>query len=274
MTEKQFREKERDAAVKKHSKQKKRKKKAGAVAMLVLLGAVLIVTAVILLSVTVFKIENIKVLGNQVYTASQIIEETELELGDSLILFDRNSINEEVCKNLPFINEVSFKRELPNTLVISVSEVGEENCYYQNGAFFSASANGKILKSYDARPDDLTAVIADENEVIECGEYYSCPDTVKAAMQKTVLKFASDNNINITLINATDIYRVYFIIEDKILVELGSSTYLERKLEFLPQTLEKMKGDSRNVVDLSNWSPDNNEAISYGKDINSYFVFK
>ena len=97
---------------------------------------------------------------------------------------------------------------------------------------------------------------------------------MQSSLEKSIFAFAKEKNINVTLVNATDIYRAYFIIDDKTLVLLGSSTNLDRKLEFLPKTLKSMGENNRNVIDISNWSPDNNEAISYEKDINSYFVFK
>lgn len=274
MTEKEFRAKERRSGAEKSVKKRKKKKGIKVLFTVLLLLAVMLVAAISVVAYNVFKIETISVVGNTVYDSAKIIETAELEIGDSLLFIGEKKLSEKLSAELPYISEIKIKRELPTGLTINVTETYEEQFFYRNSVFYSADKNGKILNQYYEKNENLPVTIATEDDKIETGYDYLAANEMQANLQKEISAFAKQNNINVMVVNATDIYRAYFIIDDKTLVLLGSSTYLERKLEFLPKTLKSMEQKECNVIDISNWSPDNNEAISYEKDINSYFVFK
>ncbi|MBO7217518.1 MAG: hypothetical protein J6V50_02335, partial [Clostridia bacterium] len=184
------------------------------------------------------------------------------------------SLSEKLSVTLPYVSKIEITREFPTTLKIKVYEAYEEKAFYRDSLFYSADKNGKILNEYYERPDGLPITIAAKNDRLEKGYNYAAENETGVAIESAVFEFAKSRGINVTLVNATDIYRSYFIVDDSVLVLLGSSTYLDRKLDFLPKTLKSIGDANHNVIDISGWSPDNNEAISYEKDINSYFVFK
>lgn len=274
MTEKEFREKERRTAQRKaaHKAKKKRKRRAliAVTVTLILLVAVLIA----FVGVSFFKIENISVSGNTVYTAEQIIAASELEKGDNLLLLSEKKLGEKLQKNLPYISGISLERELPSTLTVKVQETSEEMCFYSSGIFYTANSDGKILSEVTAQPEGLSVISAGEGFNFVKGEKYNCTDVKKAELLQKLLDFSKSGKYNVTLINVSDIYRSYIIIDNSLLIEFGSSSYLEQKLDFLPKMLEHMHNDEHNVADLGSWTPDNDEAISYQKDINSYLELK
>ncbi len=274
MTEKEFRQKERHDGAKKSVKKRKKKNRIKVLFTALLLLAVLLVAAISVVAYNLFKIETISVEGNTVYEDALIIETAELEVGDSLLFVGEKKLSEKLETALPYISEIEIKRELPTGLIINVTETYEEQLFYRNSKFYSADKNGKVLNEYYEKKENLPVTIVTEEDKLEKGYDYIAANEMQANLEKSIFAFAKDKNINVTLVNATDIYRAYFIIDNKTLVLLGSSSNLDRKLEFLPKTLKSMEENNRNVIDLSNWSPDNNEAISYEKDINSYFVFK
>lgn len=273
MTEKEFRQKERNAAERKNAAKRKKKKRRTAIVILVVLLALLIAAGVSVAAFTLFKVETISVTGNTVYPSEQILSIADINVGDSLLLLNEKKLSEKLSHSLPYIDSIDIKRELPNTLHIEVAETYEDVCYYNGNKFYSADKNDKILNEYFAVPENLSVIITEEKAEFTVGGTFTGEETA-AMVNKAILSFAEKENISITVINSTDKYDNYFIINDRFLVLLGSSTNLDRKLEFVPKTVEKLEGDSRNVIDLSNWSHDNNEAISYEKDINTYYVFK
>ena len=274
MTEKEFRKKERQDGVRKSVKKRKKKKGIKVLFTVLLLLSVLLVAAISVVAYTIFKIETISVEGNTVYESSKIIETTGLEIGDSLLFISEKKLSEKLSTELPYIDSVKIKRDFPTGLKISVTETFEEQYFYKASKFYSADKDGKILNEYFEKKDNLPVSIVSENDELKVGYDYACKDELQATLEAEIKNFAAEKSVNITLLNATDIYRAYFIVDDKLLVLLGSSTYLDRKLEFLPKTLKSIDTERHNVIDISNWSPDNNEAISSEKDINSYFVYK
>ena len=82
---------------------------------------VVIVTAIFVMSLF-FRVEEIEVEGNTHYTDEEIIRAIEIEEGDNLFFFDRFAAVGRVFAKLPYVEEVSVKRALPNHVTISVRE--------------------------------------------------------------------------------------------------------------------------------------------------------
>ena len=83
---------------------------------------VIIVFAVIFIMSVTFRIENIQVIGNSHYTANEIINAIDIEEGDNLFFFDRFAAITRVFSKLPYVQEVSLERALPNKVTIHVTE--------------------------------------------------------------------------------------------------------------------------------------------------------
>lgn len=224
--------------------------------------------------VSFFKIETISVSGNSIYTAEQIISAAELEKGDNLLLLSENKLNEKLQKNLPYISGITLEKTLPSTLVVKVKETSEEMCFYTAGLFYTANSDGKVLSEVTEQPQELLTISAGEGCSFTKGEKYVCEDVQKSELLERLLDFSKSGKYKVTLVNVSDVYRSYIVIDNNLIIEFGSSSYLEQKMAFLPKMLEHMADDEHNVADLSGWTPDNDEAVSYEKDINSYLEFK
>ena len=80
-----------------------------------------IVTTIFVMSIF-FRITNIQVEGNTHYTDEEIIQAIDIEEGDNLFFFDRFSALSRVFAKLPYVEEVSVERSLPNKVIITVTE--------------------------------------------------------------------------------------------------------------------------------------------------------
>ena len=274
MTEKEFRNKERRGAEDALSKKKKKKKRRGAIAVLILLVALLLVAAVSVVATILLRVSSISVEGNSVYTAEDIISCLYIKEGDSLLFLAENKLSLKIQKEMPYITGIDIKIQLPDKVTVSVTETYEEICYFDNERFFIANPEGKLLKEQLDKPSDMPVVVTGEDVKLQLGEYFLCENENKNDLIKSVADFAEREDMNVTVISVKDVYNAYFVIDDKILVELGSVSYLEQKLQFVPKTVEMMQGGERNVIDLSAWNPDNNEAVSYEKNISEYISLK
>ena len=270
MTEKEFRNKERQRAEENLSKKKKKKKRKGAVAVLILLVVILFVAVVSVVATILLRINTITVDGNAVYTDKDIIDCLDIKEGDSLIFLAENKLSLKIQKEMPYITGIDIKIQLPDKINISVTETYEEICYYDNEKFYTANPEGKFLKESLTKPSDMPVVVSGDGIKFALGEYFACENENKKTLINSIFAFAERENINVTILSVKDVYNAYFIIDDAILVELGSVSYLEQKLQFVPKTVEMMKDGERNVINLSAWSPDNNEAVSYEKNISDY----
>ena len=105
----------------KHGEYRKpsRRRKTGVSALLTFL---VVIMAVIFVMSVFFRVTDIQVEGNEHYTDEEIIKAVVIEKGDNLFFFDRIAATSRVFAKLPYIEEVSVERQLPNKVIISVQE--------------------------------------------------------------------------------------------------------------------------------------------------------
>ncbi len=274
MTEKEFRNKERAGAEENLSKKRKKKKRRGAVAVLILLISLLLVAVVSVLAAVLLRVGSVNVVGNSLYTSEEIVDCLGIKEGDSFLFIGEKKLSEKIQKELPYITGMNLKIQLPDKITVSVTETYDELCYYDAQKFYTANSDGKLLKETSERPSKMPVIMVGEEAEFSVGEYFICENENKDTFIKSIINFSNTSLLNVTVISVKDVYNAYFLIDDKILVELGSVSYLDQKLQFVPKTAEMMKDGERNVIDLSGWNPDNNEAVSYEKNIDDYISLK
>lgn len=84
---------------------------AGAVAVALTMGATVF-----------FQVETVAVTGNSRYSQEEIIKATGIQTGDNLFRMNKFQIAHQVLQDLPYVEEVTIRRSLPSTIVITVKE--------------------------------------------------------------------------------------------------------------------------------------------------------
>ena len=69
-----------------------------------------------------FRVEVVSVEGNHRYSREEIVEVAGIGQGDNLYAWNKFRVAERLLQTLPYIGEVSIRRVLPSTVVITVSE--------------------------------------------------------------------------------------------------------------------------------------------------------
>lgn len=84
---------------------------AGAVAVALTMGATVF-----------FQVETVAVTGNSRYSQEEIIKATGIQTGDNLFCMNKYQIAHQVLQGLPYVEELTIRRALPSTIVITVKE--------------------------------------------------------------------------------------------------------------------------------------------------------
>ena len=84
---------------------------AGAVAVALTMGATVF-----------FQVETVAVTGNSRYSQEEIIKATGIQTGDNLFRMNKYQIAHQVLQGLPSVEELTIRRALPSTIVITVKE--------------------------------------------------------------------------------------------------------------------------------------------------------
>lgn len=105
------------------SRSRKRRRSRGRLGPLFKLLCLLTLVVALTAGATVFfRVEQVVVTGNSRYTQEEIVEVTGIEKGDNLYGWNKFAIAQRLRQTLPYIGEVTIRRALPSTILITVVE--------------------------------------------------------------------------------------------------------------------------------------------------------
>ena len=220
-----------------------------------LMFAVAIVAAIFVMSVF-FRISDIQVKGNIHYTPEEIIRASAIEEGDNLFFFDRIAAISRALSKLPYIEDITVERRLPNKVIITVEEssalayleLGEEQ--------WTLDHRCKVLgKAAEGETEALIPVVGIRPGTLMIGEQMETEDQDRVLVEylAAVLDQIEERGLteNITQIDFSDPNSPEFSYQDRYTVVLGVQEGLEHKFGMFVTVLEKLKKGDVGVIDVS-----------------------
>ena len=121
------------------------------------ISALIILAAIIGGCIVFFKVDQINVVDNQRYTAEEIIDAAGIQQGDNLYLFNKFHVIEQMKEKLTYVENVTIRRKLPNTLNITVDEYTVAAAVQDgtDGQWWLISSDGHLLERADSSGDAL-----------------------------------------------------------------------------------------------------------------------
>ncbi len=272
MSNENFRNREREEAMRKAKKNKRKRRKKQTVFALTIILVVAFVTLAVLSFTVFFKAETISVVGSSMYTAEDIISAADITAGDNLFVtyMSEKSISEKLQKKLPFIDQAEVEFSLPNTLTVTVSETKEELCFSNGKKYFSSNGNGKIIKEYPLLPEEMLFITVSDKTKFSEGESVIFETDREKELFSRFMSLTEEYEYDVNFINISDPYNSYMKIEDRIIVKFGSPSYFENKAAYLKAALDGIANSAKGVFDLSGWTPQNNQPVLTYGDISEY----
>ncbi|HOP10607.1 MAG TPA: FtsQ-type POTRA domain-containing protein [Oscillospiraceae bacterium] len=228
---------------------RRRKGKRGLYAVPIFLIALIVGT--ILCCTVFFKIEMVTVEGNTRYTADQIIAASGIETGENLLRLKKDQIIEGITDNLCYAETVTIKKQLPNEVIITVSEP-QHTAVVTLGAsnLLLISGKGRVLEyGYSGagiRYEGLTDL------TIENGYIATAEIDVLARLSAINAAFEDGGFGGITAVGTTSATVNYAVWADRIKIQLGSDEDLTQKVKFAKYFIENELGENETgVADVS-----------------------
>lgn len=217
---------------------------------------VVAIVAVIFVMSVFFRISDIQVKGNVHYTPEEIIRASAIEEGDNLFFFDRIAAITRALSKLPYIEDITVERSLPNKVVITVEEstalayleLGEEQ--------WTLDHRCKVLgKAAEGETESLIAVVGIHPGTLMIGEQMQTEDldTELVEYLAEVLDQieARELTYGVRSINFSDPQSPEFDYMGKYTVVLGPNEQIEHKFGMFVAVLDKLKAGDVGVLDLS-----------------------
>lgn len=241
--------------------------------LLLRLGTIAAIVIALVLAMSVFfKVENIEVSGTNKYTAWDISQASGIREGDNLMSFGiaRAAAN---IKALPYVKDVRIGIKLPNTVLITVTEVEVPYAVKaQDDVWWLISSSGQIVEKAEEGAQELhtkilgvrilnpqvgkSAVAHETRQPTADENGNTIPLTVTAAQQLSVAldiaEYLESNGIigqaaSIDVNNLGDIQLWY---GQQYQVKLGDTTQLAYKISSMKSAIEQLDVYQSGVLDV------------------------
>ena len=220
-----------------------------------LMFVVVIVSIIFVMSVF-FRVSVIQVEGNTHYSDNEIIRAIDIEEGDNLFFFDRFAAISRVFAKLPYIEEVSVIRKLPNKVTIEVSESTALAYLKLGDEMWTMDHNAKILgKAAADEVSSLFQVTGISPGTLLIGEQLTTSDgDTEIIEQLSQILFQIQERglaYYTTLVDLTDGSDARLSYAGRYTVKLGNADNMEYKFGMFVSVLKQLGDGDVGMLDLS-----------------------
>ena len=252
------REVPRDEFIRKRQERQKKIRKRRIKAFFILFMLVTLCVGAVLCLTVFFPIEKVVIDGSKIYSVEEIFNNSKIESGDNLFLVSRSKTEQNLKSKLPYIESITFKRELPGTLNITVKDATEFAVYEVKEQYYTVSRSGWVMKKSGEKPEKLTCIKGNEI-VCKVGSQIVYEDPTQKELIDTIWNSLKDAKIDADLIDTTGKINITLRVEGRFTVDLGNNSFLEEKIKHLAGMIKEMPAENEGKIDLSMWTNDNSK---------------
>jgi len=156
---------EKDTKAMARNRSTNRRRRRGRFSFLMKLLCILLIAGAVVAALTVFfKVQSITVSGNARYTSEEVVAASGIEIEDNLFLLNKYSAAQAIFEKLPYVEEATINRALPDTIVITVRECVAAAGVVTPEGYWLISENGKLLERTDTLPSGCPGITGVEPE--------------------------------------------------------------------------------------------------------------
>lgn len=219
-------------------------------------GIFLAVSIVFILFFTIFfKITEIQIVNDGVYSDSEILEKSDIKTGSNLLLVDKKKVDAKLRTELPYIEKAEIKKQLPDKLMLSLTYAEAAMAVDTGGGYVLMNSSGKVLEDDSKVLPQSAAIVngllissAEPGKTIE----FKAEDATKSLI--ALSESLKTNGIeNVTAYNIKSIADVRITVDCRIEILLGGFTGSDEKLSFGSEVIKKISekdNESSYLVDL------------------------
>ncbi len=239
-------------------RQRKRRKRSKTGRTVYTVVTVLVIIAAIILSVTLFfRVSDVKVEGCVMCDPAAIEATADIQKGENILAVNKSSISRKIFDAFPWVREINIKRDIPNTVVIKVTECLPAACANSSRGLWIMDENCKLLQTVDAGGaeglinvlgiDLLQPVAGDTAAFVE-------DSSLKVPYLRSLLTLLKEKDMagGVTYIDMLYHTNVQLDYLGRFVVSLGGNAQLEDKLIMLGEVVRNLAPNAEGTIDLSN----------------------
>ena len=211
--------------------------------------------------VSVFlRIGEISVDGLSRYEEGEIIAASGIDLGQNIYAINKAEIEKAITTSCPYIKSVKIRRNLPDTLSITVYD--EEPRYYFElcGEYFVLSESMRVLE----RTNSMTNLLLDYEQIIKLktqsvkravvGDVFVFDNASYLSYAREMLNTFANSELgrNITLVDFSNRFAIYFVYGDRLRVDVGSIEDINKKITIASRIISKLDARDKGTINVEN----------------------
>ncbi len=233
---------------------KKKRIKSSTILKTIFLLGIIIVFIYLLFNLDTFNLKDIKVEGNTKYTDEEIIEKSNLSIGENVFKQLLSIHNKNI--DLSYIAQSNFHYSIPDTIVIEVEERYPMYIALDNntGKYYKIDNEGYLLEECDlsSKQDELLIEGLTFDENIKFGEKINDVYLEKLDVYNTIKKEFEKFKIegSITKVNFSNSLTI-ITLDDKLNIVFANDSNLSYKVSFLKGIMQKNENNMEGTIDMS-----------------------
>ncbi len=214
--------------------------------------AVLAVAAV--LFSPLFWIKTITVNGISHYTQAEILEKAGISTGDHILFFSRFHAKDVLLED-PYIADVQFSVQLPDTLVIDISERKVRGYVPYMNSYLYIDEYGRVLDVQESYYEAQPLVEGLQFDHFQLGEILPVENEealqVMVLYSQMIIKYElSDLVVQLDVSDPNDVYAKINRVE----IHLGGTSDCDQKVRMMAEIMKTIPEEDRGKLDLSDLS--------------------
>jgi len=232
---------------------RKRKKRSAIYAPL----CFLLICAALVFGLSVFfRVGNVEVEGNALYTKEEIVEASGIEKGDNLFFVNRFAAMTRLQAKLPYVESAVVNMQLPNRLKIVVTESVAVAYVTAEDGLWAIDRSCKLLSRVNideldglVRIEGLVPIAPEVGQTIAAGEAERPKVEYLSEILRQIVGLGLQRSIR--HINIENPANPSFDYIDRFTVKLGANENVDYKFQCLLSAVDALAEGDRGTLDLS-----------------------
>ena len=227
---------------------KRKRKRVRTILTVAAVVAVALLAALVYAMTVGAPIGKIVVTGESIYTPEEIVTASGLMTGDNMFRVSDRAMSKRLSALLPYIGSVDVKRQLPDVLVLAVTDTEDRFLISGKSAFLCLDKDGKILSLKKKKPaEGQFRLDGFENAEGEIGTIYqpTGDDVKRFNGAKDIVDVLLENGLEkANILDLSDLENIVIRFDGRINIFLGSTRNLSVRLRAAAATLKNHLSDN------------------------------
>lgn len=234
-------------------KKMKRKRKRRLALVVTVFCLIIILTAGPIIVFAALRVRNFSLEGQSPYTKDEIILASGVPEGRSLLFVDVDDVKNRIESGLPYIADVKVLKKFPGTIIIRYGEAEKQFAIQvTENSYAVLSPSFRVIETTEVFPEGATLISGTPAVLAVKGEYISfngnaasfdesgkpVGDDSLSLLMEISNSIAENELEDINLINIGSPTHIYLIYNERIVMNLGDSSNISRKIALGKKVIE------------------------------------